>query len=170
MDSAIFAAGCFWGVQHYMNKQEGVVSSYAGYIGGTKRNPLYPEVKSHTTGHVEAVKVIFDPAVVSYEDLCKLFFEIHDPAQMGGQGPDIGPQYESGIFYNSKEQLETANKVIALLRRRGYEVNTFLAPVTDDVKEDTPVEQIFWKAEDYHQHYYEKEGGTPYCHFRVKKF
>lgn len=169
-ETAIFAAGCFWGVQHYMDKAPGVLKTAAGYIGGHKKNPAYEEVKSHRTGHFEAVKVDFDPAVTSYEDLCKLFFEIHDPAQTDGQGPDIGPQYLSGIFYTSELQKQTAENVMELLRRRGHEVNTFLAQAAAEATGETPVEQTFWEAEDYHQHYYEKTGGSPYCHFRTPKF
>lgn len=169
-ETAIFAGGCFWGVQHYMDKAPGVLETTVGYIGGHKRNPTYEEVKSHKTGHCEAIKVKFDPKQTSYEDLCKLFFEIHDPAQLDGQGPDLGPQYLSGIFYTSDLQKHTAEDVMALLRRKGYEVNTFLAAAAAVTTPDTPVDQVFWQAEDYHQHYYEKAGGTPYCHFRTKKF
>ena len=169
-ETAIFAAGCFWGVQHYMDKAPGVVSTTVGYIGGHKKNPTYEEVKSHKTGHYEAVKVEFDPKRTSYGELCKLFFEIHDPAQLDGQGPDIGPQYLSGIFYTSDLQKHTAEDIMTLLRRRGHEVNTFLAPAAAVNSTETPTDQIFWPAEDYHQHYYEKTGGTPYCHFRKPKF
>lgn len=99
------------------------------------------------------------PKKISYTDLCKLFFEIHDPAQTDGQGPDIGPQYRSEIFYLDNSQLEQAQNVISILRDKGYEVNTALTPASH-----------FWEAEDYHQHYYDKTGGEPYCHIRVKKF
>ena len=169
-ETAVFAAGCFWGVQHYMDKAPGVISTTVGYIGGHKKNPTYEEVKSHKTGHYEAVKVEFDPKRTSYGELCKLFFEIHDPAQLDGQGPDIGPQYLSGIFYTSDLQKHTAEDIMTLLRRRGHEVNTFLAPAAAVNSTETPTDQIFWPAEDYHQHYYEKTGGTPYCHFRKPKF
>lgn len=101
----------------------------------------------------------FDAEETTYTDLCKLFFEIHDPAQTDGQGPDIGPQYRSEIFYLNEAQKQQAEAVIALLREKGYEVNTRLTPAT-----------IFWPAEDYHQHYYDKTGGEPYCHIRVRKF
>ena len=101
----------------------------------------------------------FDAEETTYTDLCKLFFEIHDPAQIDGQGPDIGPQYRSEIFYLNEAQKQQAEAVIALLREKGYEVNTRLTPAT-----------IFWPAEDYHQHYYDKTGGEPYCHIRVRKF
>ena len=153
-----------------MDKAPGVLRTTVGYIGGHKKNPSYEDVKSHKTGHYEAIQVEFDPEQTSYEELCKLFFEIHDPAQLDGQGPDIGPQYLSGIFYTSDLQKHTAEDVMALLRRRGHEVNTFLAPAAVKATKDTPVDQTFWPAEDYHQHYYGKNGGTPYCHFRTPKF
>ena len=153
-----------------MDKAPGVLRTTVGYIGGHKKNPTYEEVKSHKTGHYEAVKVEFDPKSTSYGELCKLFFEIHDPAQLDGQGPDIGPQYLSGIFYTSDLQKHTAEDIMTLLRRRGHEVNTFLAPAAAVNSTETPTDQIFWPAEDYHQHYYEKTGGTPYCHFRKPKF
>lgn len=158
-EKAIFACGCFWGAQHHFERAKGVVQSTVGYIGGYKEHPTYQEVKAHVTGHAEATEVEYDPAQTSFIDLCKLFFEIHDPAQTDGQGPDIGPQYRSEIFYLSEEQKRQAEEVIGLLRSKGYEVNTKLTPAT-----------TFWKAEDYHQQYYDKTGGEPYCHIRVKKF
>lgn len=158
-EKAVFACGCFWGAQHQFERASGVIRSTVGYIGGHKENPTYQEVKAHTTGHAEAVEVEFDPAQTSFTELCKLFFEIHDPAQTDGQGPDIGPQYRSEIFYLSEAQKQQAEEVIALLRLKGYEVNTRLTPAS-----------TFWKAEEYHQHYYDKTGGEPYCHIRVKKF
>lgn len=136
-----------------------MIRSEVGYIGGDKENPTYQEVKAHTTGHAEATLVEFDAEETTYTDLCKLFFEIHDPAQTDGQGPDIGPQYRSEIFYLNEAQKQQAEAVIALLREKGYEVNTRLTPAT-----------IFWPTEDYHQHYYDKTGGEPYCHIRVRKF
>lgn len=159
LEKAIFACGCFWGAQHQFERTKGVIRSEVGYIGGDKENPTYQEVKAHTTGHAEATLVEFDAEQTTYTDLCKLFFEIHDPAQTDGQGPDIGPQYRSEIFYLNEAQKQQAEAVIALLREKGYEVNTRLTPAT-----------VFWPAEDYHQHYYDKTGGEPYCHIRVRKF
>lgn len=156
---AIFACGCFWGVQHLLQKQQGVVRTFVGYIGGKEEFPSYAQVRDHQTGHVEAVLVEYNPQLVSYTDLCKLFFEIHDPAQTDGQGPDLGPQYRSAVFYRSDEQLQQVSAVIGLLRDKGYEVNTLLKPATD-----------FWIGEGYHQDYYELSGGSPYCHIREKKF
>ena len=158
-EKAIFAAGCFWGVQHQFQRLAGVTSTAVGYTGGTEENPHYPEVKAHKTHHVEAILVEYDAEIVSYEDLCEVFFEIHDPAQTDGVGPDIGPQYRSEIFYLNEEQKRIAEEVIGLLRSKGYEVNTLLRPA-----------EKFWVGEEYHQDYYNKTGGEPYCHIRVKKF
>lgn len=158
-ETAIFACGCFWGAQYQFEHDKGVIDSVVGYMGGDKEHPTYQEVKAHTTGHAEVTKVVFDADQTSYVDLCKLFFEIHDPAQTDGQGPDIGPQYRSEIFYLNEEQKKQAEEVIALLRSKGYEVNTRLTPAS-----------AFWEGEEYHQHYYDKTGGEPYCHIRTKKF
>lgn len=156
---AIFACGCFWGVQHQFSKQPGVIRVQAGYTGGEEENPTYEAVRSHKTGHVEAVVVEYDPQKTDYETLCKLFFEIHDPAQTDGVGPDIGPQYRSCIFYMDEEQKAVSCKLMDYLRCRGEEVNTLLLPASR-----------FHVAEQYHQDYYDKTGGDPYCHIRVRKF
>ena len=155
----IFACGCFWGAQHQFQKQPGVLNTLAGYTGGKEAFPSYADVRDHKTHHVEAVIVEFNPQQVSYESLCKLFFEIHDPAQTDGVGPDLGPQYRSCIFYRNESQKQTAEHVTELLRSKGDEVNTLLLP-----------EETFYIGEAYHQHYYEKTGGEPYCHLRTKKF
>jgi len=156
---AIFAGGCFWGVEYYMQKKLGVLETMVGYIGGHKDEPSYEDVCSKTTGHVEAVKVVYDPVRVSYEELVRLFFEIHDPTQIGGQGPDIGEQYSSIIFYLDNEQKAIAENVINILKEKGYTVVTKLKEAV-----------TFWKAEDYHQDYYTKKRGTPYCHAYTKRF
>ncbi len=158
-DTAIFAGGCFWGVEYYMHKAPGVISTEVGYIGGRGEKPTYQQVCSHKTGYAEAVRIIFDPKKTSYENVAKLFFEIHDPTQVNRQGPDIGDQYRSAVFYLNLEQKTTAEKLIAILRIKGYDVATVIVPATK-----------FWKAEEYHQQYYEKENGTPYCHRYEKKF
>lgn len=158
-EKAIFASGCFWGTQYQFNKKKGVISTIAGYTGGHKKNPTYKEVCSGKTGHAEAVEVTFDPKKISYEDLCKLYFETHDFTQVNRQGPDIGEQYRSEIFYLNETQKETAEKLIRILTEKGYKVATKLTPATK-----------FWKGEDYHQRYYEKKGGTPYCHIYKKIF
>jgi len=156
---AIFASGCFWGTEYFLQKGPGVISTEVGYIGGTKDNPTYKEVCSGTTGHAEAVRVIFDPSRTDYETLARLFFETHDPTQLNRQGPDIGTQYRSGIFFLSDEQKEISEKLIGILRDKGIDVVTELTPA------DT-----FWPAEDYHRNYYQKTGGTPYCHGYRKLF
>lgn len=159
VEKAIFAAGCFWGVQHQFEREPGVLNTIAGYTGGTEASPTYTQVKAHLTHHVEAILVDYDADMVSYTDLCKLFFEIHDPSQTDGIGPDLGPQYRSVIFYSNEKQKQEAEAVIELLRAKGHKVNTKLRPAG-----------TFWEGEDYHQRYYEKTGGEPYCHIRVKKF
>lgn len=158
-DTAIFAGGCFWGVEYMMKKQAGVISVESGYIGGWTDNPTYEQVCSNTTGHAEAVRVVFDPSEVSYETLAKLFFEIHDPTQKDRQGPDVGEQYRSEIFYTSPLQKAIAEKLIAQLRTKGYPVMTKVSPATR-----------FWPAETYHQDYYGRKGTLPYCHRYTKRF
>lgn len=158
-DTAIFAGGCFWGVEYYMQKAPGVISTEVGYIGGTIDNPTYEQVCSHTTGYAEAVRIIFDPSKTSYEKLARLFFDIHDPTQVDRQGPDIGDQYRSEIFYINLSQMLTAEKLINILKKKGYKVATKVAPATK-----------FWPAERYHQDYYQKNGHIPYCHVFTERF
>ncbi|MDD3876592.1 MAG: bifunctional methionine sulfoxide reductase B/A protein [Bacteroidales bacterium] len=152
-DTAIFAAGCFWGVEYYLNKSEGVISATSGYIGGHVENPSYQEVCTKTTGHAEAVMVVFDKRKTSFENLAKYFFEIHDFEQQNGQGPDIGPQYRSAIFYKDELQKTKAMEIIELLKEKHYNPSTTLEQAT-----------TFWKAENYHQDYYNVKGSLPYCH------
>lgn len=156
---AIFAAGCFWGVEYYFQKLPGILSVEVGYTGGHKNNPSYQQVCHGNTGHYEAVRVIYDPSKISYEQVTKYFFEIHDPTQANGQGPDIGLQYKSVVFYYDEEQKNIALKLIHELEQQGYPITTLLLPVS-----------IFWKAEIDHQRYYEKTGKQPYCHRYEKKF
>lgn len=156
---AIFAGGCFWGVEHLMQQQPGILSIEVGYIGGSTENPTYREVCSHTTGHAEAVRIVFDPKKVSYTTLAKLFFEIHDPTQSDGQGPDLGDQYRSEIFYTTSRQKEIAEELIGQLQGKGFQVVTRVTPAT-----------VFWKAEEYHQNYYNKTGKAPYCHRYTPRF
>jgi len=145
---AVFAAGCFWGVEYKLSKFKGVLSTEVGYAGGTTRNPTYGQVCSDRTGHAESVKVDFDPGLVSYEDLVRYFFAIHDPTQVNRQGPDHGTQYRSLIFYHDEKQKETARKVIDELNISGR----FSKPIATGL---VPVSE-FYKAEEYHQKYYEK--------------
>ncbi len=136
-----------------------MVETTVGYTGGHLDNATYYEVCSGNTGHAEAVEITFDPSFTSYEELVKLFFETHNPAQKNRQGPDIGSQYRSAIFYQNDEQKQTAEKLIRTLKDKGHEV------VTELTKADS-----FWKAEGKHQQYYTKGGGNPYCHSYTKKF
>jgi peptide methionine sulfoxide reductase msrA/msrB len=159
LDTAVFASGCFWGTEYYMQAADGVISTDVGFTGGTTENPTYKQVCTGTTGHAEAVRVIFNPKLTNYETLAKLFFETHDPGQLNRQGPDIGEQYRSAIFYKDEEQKRIAEKLIEILRSKGYEVVTELKPLG-----------TFWLAEDYHQDYYRTKGERPYCHFWQKKF
>ncbi len=158
-ETAIFASGCFWGVQYQLDKAPGVIKTTVGYTGGTVKNPTYKQVCTGLTGHAEAVEVVFDPEKTNFENLCKLFFETHDPTQADGQGPDIGDQYRSEIFYLSDEQKAISEKLIGILKGKGYDVVTKLTPAT-----------TFYKAEDYHQDYYDNNGKTPYCHAYKKIF
>jgi peptide methionine sulfoxide reductase msrA/msrB len=158
-DTAIFAGGCFWGVEYFFQKEVGVLTTEVGYIGGHSQNPTYKEVCNNNTGHAEAMRVIFDPSKTNFEKLAKLFFETHDPTQLNRQGPDIGNQYRSEIFYTNLQQKEVAEKLIEILIQKGFNVATKLSYATK-----------FWKAEDYHQQYYENKGSKPYCHSYVKRF
>ncbi len=156
---AYYASGCFWGVEYQLNKKDGVLSTTVGYSGGHVKNPTYKEVCTGLTGHAETVQVVFDPSKVSFEELTKLFFETHDQGQEDGQGPDIGSQYRSEIFYTSEEQKKTAENLMEELKEMGFKVVTNLTPFKE-----------FYTGEDYHQDYYEKNGQTPYCHAYEKKF
>jgi len=153
METAILASGCFWGTEYFLKRIDGVVSTTVGYTGGFVENPTYEQVCTKRTGHYEATEVVFDPSKTDYETILRMFFETHDPTQTNGQGPDIGPQYRSAIFYLDAAQKATAEKLIALLRAKGYPVATELLPAAP-----------FYSAEGYHQDYYDNKGGTPYCH------
>lgn len=159
MQKAYFAGGCFWGVEYFFRKAEGVVSTRVGYMGGRTENPTYREVCSGATGHAEAIEVVFDPSQTSFEKLARLFFETHDPTQVNRQGPDIGDQYRSAIFYADDGQKRTAQKLIELLRAKGYKIATQLNEAG-----------TFWEAEEYHQDYYFNNGKQPYCHSYTARF
>jgi len=158
-DTAIFAGGCFWGVEYYMQKAPGVISTEVGYIGGSIDNPSYEKVSNHKTGHAEAVRVVFDSEKTKYENIAKLFFEIHNPTQVNRQGPDIGDQYRSSVFYLNEDQKRIAEKLVGILTNKGYKVATLI------VRADK-----FRKSEEYHQNYYGKGKDNPYCHAYVKRF
>ncbi|MBN1349699.1 bifunctional methionine sulfoxide reductase B/A protein [candidate division KSB1 bacterium] len=158
-DTAYFAGGCFWGVEYYFQKEKGVISTQVGYMGGHRKNPTYEQVCSGTTGHAETMQVVFDPSKTDFETLARLFFEIHDPTQVDRQGPDIGSQYRSVIFYADDNQKQISEKLIGLLKEKGLKVATELSAAT-----------AFWRAEDYHQKYYQHTGKKPYCHGYQKRF
>ena len=155
LEKATFGAGCFWGVEAAFRKVDGVVDTAVGYSGGHTPNPTYEDVCSHTTGHAEVVQVTFDPARVSYEELLEVFWRIHDPTQVNRQGPDIGDRYRSVIFYHSGEQRRIAEESRAALEASGR----LSRPVATKIE---PA-QTFWRAEEYHQRYYEKRGITSGC-------
>jgi len=158
-ETAIFSSGCFWGTEFYFQKAEGVISTTVGYTGGTTANPTYEQVSTGLTGHAEAIEVTFDPARTSYENMIKLFYETHDPSQKDRQGPDVGSQYRSEIFYLNEEQKAIAERLTEQLRSKGYKVVTGITKAGP-----------FYIAENYHQNYYGKNGQNPYCHIYIKKF
>lgn len=159
MKKAYFAGGCFWGVEYHLEKLDGVKDVVSGFMGGYKKNPSYQDVSYTETGHVETVEVTYDPAKISYESIAKNFFEIHDFTQTNGQGPDIGSQYLSVIFYSDEAERRTARKLIGILSQKGYKVATKIEKAS-----------TFYPAEGYHQDYYKRHGKVPYCHSYSKIF
>jgi peptide-methionine (S)-S-oxide reductase len=157
MAKATFAAGCFWGVEAAFRAIAGVDSTRVGYTGGEMRNPTYKDVCTDRTGHAEAVEIDYDPANVSYDDLLKVFWENHDPTQVDGQGPDIGSQYRSSIFFHSPEQEAAARASKAQLEKSGK----FRRPIATEIVPAV----TFYPAEDYHQRYLEKRGLAS-CHVK----
>lgn len=156
---ALFAGGCFWGVEYWIKRLSGILQVTSGYTGGEVTHPSYEEVCTGETGHYEAVEVLFDANQITYETLARAFFELHDPTQKGGQGPDIGPQYRSALFYLTLEQKECGEKLLKELKKGGYFPVTEIKPAS-----------VFYPAEEWHQDYYKKTGKTPYCHTPVKRF
>jgi peptide-methionine (S)-S-oxide reductase len=151
MEKATFGAGCFWGVEAVFRRIEGVADAVSGYSGGTTRNPTYANVCGGQTGHAEVVEVTFDPAQVSFEKLLNMFWACHDPTQLNRQGWDVGTQYRSAIFYHSAEQESQARDSLVALQESGRiqgEIATEISKASD-----------FWRAEEYHQRYMEKNGG-----------
>ena len=152
MAKATFGAGCFWGVEMTFRRLAGVVDAAVGYAGGRTENPTYEEVCRHRTGHAEVVEVDYDPAVIGYEALLDAFFEMHDPTQVNRQGPDIGDQYRSVVFFHTAEQQRLAENARAELDASGR----FARPIATLIE---PV-PAFWRAEEYHQRYLEKRGAA----------
>lgn len=155
METATLAAGCFWCVEAVFDDLQGVGDVVSGYSGGHTENPTYQQVCSETTGHAEVVQVKFDPSVLSYEDLLRVFFTVHDPTQLNRQGNDVGTSYRSAIFYHSDEQRDAANKIIKEITDEGLYDN----PIVTEV---TPFDK-FWTAENYHQEYFANNPNQPYC-------
>jgi len=159
VDTAYFASGCFWGTEYYFERAKGVITTDVGYMGGHVQHPTYREVCTGATGHVETTQVIFDTRKTNYDEMVKLFFETHDFSQEDGQGPDIGPQYHSVLFYENEQQHAIVKKYVDILKKKGLHVATKLTPMAP-----------FWRAEEYHQNYYTHKNGTPYCHIYRKIF
>lgn len=154
-EKATFGAGCFWGVEATFRQMPGVISTQVGYMGGKTEAPTYENVCYDETGHAEVVEVTFDPTKVTYNDLLKVFWENHNPMTLNRQGPDIGTQYRSAVFFHSPEQAELARKYKEMLTASGK----FSRPIVTEITEAAP----FWKAEEYHQQYLEKRGLAS-CH------
>ncbi len=154
-EKATFAAGCFWGVESAFRQMAGVIDTQVGYTGGKTADPTYKEVCTGTTGHAEAIEITFDPAKVSYETLVSFFFKMHDPTQVNRQGPDTGTQYRSAVFYHSPEQQSVAESSKAALGKSGK----YKKALATQILPAGP----FYRAEEYHQRYFEKNGG-PSCH------
>jgi peptide methionine sulfoxide reductase msrA/msrB len=153
-ETAVFAAGCFWGVQYYYDEVPGVIKTLAGYTGGHTENPSYEDVLSHKTRHAEAVEIVYDPKKVSYKTLLTHFFRLHDPTQMNRQGLDIGDNYRSAIFYHNEEQKKEAQGLIDKLNKSEY--NGKIATVLEKGGK-------FWPAEEYHQKFTARTG-RGFCH------
>ncbi len=151
MENAMFGAGCFWGVETAFRRVAGVEEVAVGYSGGATENPTYQDVCAHGTGHAEVVLVDYDSAVVTFEQLCEVFFSIHDPTQLNRQGPDLGDQYRSVIFTFDEAQQQTAREVRDRLDASGR--------FRDDIVTEIAPASTFWRAEEYHQRYIEKTGG-----------
>ncbi len=153
MEKATFGGGCFWGIEAAFRKLEGVTNAEVGYSGGNLPNPTYEEVCTDRTGHAEVVRVEFDPKKISYEDLLGAFFQMHDPTTKNRQGPDIGSQYRSVIFFHTAEQEQKARAFVDDLQQKSFH------PIVTEIKPAEP----FYRAEEYHQRYLEKHGG--HCQF-----
>lgn len=155
MATATFGAGCFWGVEEVFRKTPGVTETAVGYMGGTLERPSYEDVCTDRTGHAEVVQVEFDPAQVGYERLLEIFWQVHDPTTLNRQGPDVGRQYRSVVFTHDEEQRRVATDVKERLQAGGR----FRRPIVTEIAPAA----TFWRAEEYHQKYVQKQGGSS-CH------
>jgi peptide methionine sulfoxide reductase msrA/msrB len=158
-ERAVFAAGCFWGVEYYFQKAKGVLATAVGFTGGSTKDPTYTDVCRGQTGHAEAVEVLFDPLETSYEILAKNFFEIHNPAVIGREGNGKRSQYRSAIFYMNDEQRKIAEKLVVILKSKNFAVGT-----------EITLAEVFYEAEEYHQSYYNKKGKDDYGYRYKQKF
>jgi len=159
-DTATFAAGCFWCVEEQLKQLKGVENVISGYTGGKLKNPTYNEVCSGLTGHTEACNVIFNPEIITYDELLAAFFQTHDPTQLNRQGNDVGTQYRSAIFYHNEEQKKLADYYIQKLN----EEEVYTSPIVTEVSPYS----VFYEAEEYHQDYYENNSQKPYCQMVIK--
>ena len=159
LETATFGAGCFWCVEAVFQNLQGVEKVTSGYSGGNVKNPSYREVSNGSTGHAEAVQIQFDPNIITYDQLLEVFWKTHDPTTLNREGPDIGPQYRSAIFYHDEEQKEIAEQSKQAMDQSGY----FSDPIVTEIE---PYKN-FYVAEDYHQDFYEKNRNQPYCRFRI---
>jgi peptide-methionine (S)-S-oxide reductase len=160
-DTAIFANGCFWCTEAIFEQLDGVISAVSGYTGGHVKNPTYKEVCTGETGHAEALKIVYDPAKITFDELLEVFWETHDPTTLNRQGNDVGPQYRSGIFYLNEEQKEKAEKYKKELNASG----AFNKPIVTEITPFT----VFYPAENYHQQYFENNENTnPYCQIVIR--
>lgn len=165
-DTATFGTGCFWCTEAIFQELKGVLKATSGYTGGHVANPSYEEVCTGTTGHAESLQIIYDPTVITYDELLEVFWESHDPTSLNRQGNDVGTQYRSAIFYHNEEQKQKAEHYKAELNKNGAYDKPIVTEITAYTK--------FYPAEDYHQHYYATHGSQPYCYLvirpKVEKF
>jgi peptide-methionine (S)-S-oxide reductase len=159
-DTATFATGCFWCTEAIFQELKGVLKETSGYSGGTVPNPTYEEVCTGTTGHAESLQIVYDPTVISYDELLEVFWESHDPTSLNRQGNDVGTQYRSAIFYHNAEQKQKAEHYKAELDKSG----AYSKPIVTEIKPFTQ----FYAAENYHQNYYNLHGSQPYCTFVIR--
>jgi len=160
-DTATFANGCFWCTEAIFEELKGVVSATSGYTGGQSENPTYQEICTGETGHAECLQIVYDPSVISFDELLEVFWETHDPTTLNRQGADVGTQYRSGIFYHNQEQKEKAEKYKAELDKSG----AFPRPIVTEITAFSK----FYPAEDYHQQYFENnENNNPYCKIVIR--